>query len=285
MTPLRRRAAGPGAGEAIPLALRLAPPVVFGGRRAARLVERHLLSYRRMWPVLVSGIFEPVFFLFSIGIGLSELVGDLPGPDGRPLTYAAFVAPGLLAAAAMNGAILDATFGLFFRLKYNKTFESVLNTPLSVDDVAWGQLSWSLMRGGFYSAIFLAVMGIGGYASSWWAVLALPACVLIGAAFAAVGMALTTYMRTWQDFEFVNLAIVPLFLFSTTFYPLSTYPGPLRVVLWCTPLFHGVDLVRRLTTGAGVLGWQSAVHVAYLAAMLWAGIAAARRRLAFLLLK
>lgn len=267
----------------LPLALRIAPPVVLGGRRPARLVERQLLSYRRMWPVLLSGIFEPVFYLFSIGIGLSELVGGVAGPGGRLLSYTAFVAPGLLAAAAMNGAILDATFGLFFALKYNKRFEAVLATPLGIDDIAWGQLSWSLMRGGFYSGIFLAVMGLGGYATSWWTVLAWPVCILIGAAFAAVGMAATTFMRTWQDFDFVNLAILPLFLFSATFYPLETYPGPLQVVLWLTPLFHGVDLIRRLTTG--VLGWVCVVHVAYLAAMAWLGMAAARRRLAVLLLK
>ena len=285
MTPPTVGAAEAPTAPRLPLALRLAPPVVLGGRRAARLVERHLLGYRRMWPVLVAGIFEPIFFLFSIGVGLSELVGGLPGPDGRLLRYTAFVAPGLLAAAAMNGAILDATFGLFFRLKYNKTFESVLNTPLSVDDIAWGQLSWSLMRGGFYSAIFLVVMAVGGYATSWWTILALPVCLLIGTAFAAVGMAATTFMRSWQDFDFVTLALLPLFLFSATFYPLSTYPGWLQVVVWCTPLFHGVDLVRRLTTGSAVLSWASAVHVAYLTAMVWIGITAARRRLAFLLLK
>src|SRR2546426_624854 len=123
----------------IPMAMRIAPPVVLGGRRAAHLVERNMLSYRRMWPALVSGVLEPIFYLFSLGIGLGHLIGTVPGPGGRPVTYAAFVAPGLLAAAAMNGSIIDATFGLFFKLKYAKTYGAVLATPLGIDDVAFGE--------------------------------------------------------------------------------------------------------------------------------------------------
>jgi lipooligosaccharide transport system permease protein len=98
----------------VPYAMRIAPPVVLGGRRAARLVERNMLSYRRMWPAFVTGAIEPMLFLFSLSVGLGGLIGRVPGPGGKTVDYAAFVAPGLLAAAAMNGAIIDATFGLFF---------------------------------------------------------------------------------------------------------------------------------------------------------------------------
>ena len=267
----------------IPLALRIAPPVVLGGRRAARLVERNLLSYRRMWPMFASGMFEPIFYLFSLGTGLGQLVGRLPGPGGRLLDYPAFVAPGLLAASAMNGAIIDATFGLFFKLKYAKTYEAVLATPLGVDDVAFGEVSWALMRGGIYSGVFVVVMAVHGSISSPWGLLVWPSCLLVAMAFAAAGMAATTWMRSWQDFDFVALTLVPLFLFSATFYPLSTYPRGLQVVVWCTPLFHGVDLIRHLCVG--VIDWSLPVHLAYLAGMAALGVAVVRRRLATLLVK
>ena len=270
-------------GADLPLALRLAPPIVLGGRRAARLVERNILSYRRMWPLLVAGMFEPIFYLFSLGVGLGQLVGAVAGPDGRPLRYAAFVAPAFLASSAMNGAIIDATFGLFFKLKYAKTYEAVLSTPLGITDVAFGEMSWSLIRGGLYSAVFVSVMAAAGLIESWWGLLAWPACLVIAAAFASVGMAATTYMRTWQDFDLIQLVLLPLFLFSATFYPLSTYPRPVQLLVWCTPLFHGVDLIRRLTTGA--MGWQVVVHVAYLGVMIAIGMRIVHRRLAALLLR
>ncbi len=265
------------------LAARLAPPVVIGGRRAARLVERNILSYRRMWPAFVSGMFEPVFFLFSLGIGLGALVGDVQGPGGIALEYADFVAPGMLAAAAMNGAVIDSTFGLFFKLKYAKTYDAVLATPLTVDDVAYGELSWSLLRGGVYSFTFVVVMAVTGAITSPWGLLVWPASLLVAFAFAAAAMAATTFMRGWQDFDYVQLLILPLFLFSATFYPLSTYPPLLQAVVWCTPLFHGVELLRALSVG--VVTPVLALHAGVLLAVAAIGVAVVRRRLELLLLK
>lgn len=252
------------------------------GRRAGRLVERNAMSYRRMWPAFVSGLFEPAFYLFSLGIGLGPLVGRLPGPGGRLLEYAAFVAPGLLAAAAMNGAMIDATFGLFFKLKYAKTYDAILSTPMEIEDVALGEVAWSLLRGGIYSGLFILVMAVQGAVSSWWGLLLLPACLLIAFAFAAAGMACATFMRGWQDFDYVQLVLLPLFLFSTTFFPLSTYPAALRVVVWATPLFHGVELTRQLAVGAP--SSVTLVHVAVLAALAAIGLVVVRRRLRSLLI-
>jgi lipooligosaccharide transport system permease protein len=246
------------------------------------MVERNALSYRRMWPAFVSGLFEPAFYLFSLGIGLGPLVGRLPGPGGRLLEYAAFVAPGLLAAAAMNGAMIDATFGLFFKLKYAKTYEAVLATPMGIEDVALGEVVWSLIRGGIYSGLFIAVMAVQGSVSSWWGLLLLPACLLIAGAFSAAGMACATFMRGWQDFDYVQLVLLPLFLFSSTFFPLSTYPPALRVVVWCTPLFHGVELCRQLAVGAPSA--ITFVHVGVLAALAAIGLVVVRRRLRALLI-
>jgi len=265
------------------LIARVAPRFLVGGRRAGLLIERNLLVYRRGWLMIVSGFFEPLFYLLSIGLGIGALVGAIPLGDGRTVPYTAFVAPALLATSAMNGAIYDSTFNVYFKLKYAKTYDAILATPVGVGDVAVGEIGWALIRGALYAGTFLLVMLAMGLVSSPWAILAFPASLLIGFAFGAAGMAATSFMRTWQDFDLVQLVILPLFLFSGTFYPLTTYPEPVRLLVELTPLYHGVDLVRGLTTGA--LGPGMLVHVAYLMVMGLVGLAITSRRLERLLLK
>ncbi|HSV64286.1 MAG TPA: ABC transporter permease [Mycobacteriales bacterium] len=262
--------------------VRRALPASRGGRGAHLLVERNAMVARRIWLLMVSGFFEPLFYLFSVGIGVGALVGRVPLPDGRLIGYSAFVAPALLASSAMNGAIYDSTFNIFFKLKYAKLYDAVLSTPLGTIDVAVGEIGWALIRGSVYAVAFLVVMLGMGLVGSWWALLALPAAILIGFAFAAVGMALTSYMKSWQDFEWVQLAILPMFMFATTFYPLGTYPRTLQIVVEATPLYHGIELVRGLTTGS--VGVGLLVHVSYLLAMGLAGLAVSARRLERLLL-
>jgi lipooligosaccharide transport system permease protein len=261
--------------------LRLTPSALLGSRRARRIVERNMVVYRRGWIFLVSGFFEPFFYLLSIGVGLNKLVGRVP-VNGHLLAYTAFVAPGLLASSAMNGAMFDSTFNVFFKLKIAKTYDAILSTPLGVGDVALGELTWSLLRGGLYSGTFLCVMAGLGYVVTPWVVLCYPGALLISFAFAAAGMAGTTYMRSWQDFDMVSLAIIPLFLFSATFYPLTVYPGWLQVVVSCTPLYQGVALLRGFDLG--IFGWSLLGHAAYLAAMGVVGLVVTARRLAKLLL-
>ena len=268
-----------------PSSLRLTPPLLsrlVGNGGARYLVERNARVYRREWLVLVSGFLEPVFYLFSIGIGVSKLVGDVALPGGQVVTYTAFVAPAMLAASAMNGAVIDATFGLFFKLKYNKLYDAVLATPVTTVDVAVGEITWALMRGSMYSVSFIVVMLLMGLISSWWALLALPVVVLIGFAFAAVGTACTTFMRSWQDFSYITLVQLPLFLFSATFYPLSVYPESLQWVVRCSPLYHSAELLRELTTGT--VGLASLVHVAVLLGLGLVGVLVTGRRLEKLLL-
>ncbi len=263
------------------VAARITPLAVLGGRHASRVLERNILVYRRSWIFLISGFFEPLFYLLSIGIGLSHLVGPI-NVDGVLVPYTAFVAPGLLASSAMNGAMLDSTFLVFYKLKIAKTYDAMLSTPLGVGDVAVGELSWCVIRGALYSAAFLSIMAILGYIVSPWAVLCWPAAVLISIAFSAAGMAGTTYMRTWQDFDMVSLAFIPLFLFSATFYPLSVYPGWLQALVRCTPLYQGVVLVR--AADLGIWSWSLLGHIAYLVAMAVGGVIITRRRLGRLLL-
>lgn len=261
---------------------RLLPAGSYAGRASA-LVLRSVTASRRAWLAFVSGFFEPVFYLVAMGQGLGALVGPLPGPDGQPIPYAAFIAPGLLAAAAMNGAVFDSTFNVFFKLKYNRLYDAVLATPLGPVDIALGEIGWALLRGALYALGFLAVMGGFGLLLSPWALLALPAALVVAFGFAAVGMAATTYMRSWQDFDLVTLAILPMFLFATTFYPLSVYPRWLQVLVEAMPLFHAVELMRGLTTGAVHLGMLG--HLSYFLVMIVVGLVVAARRLDILLLK
>ncbi len=251
------------------------------GRGALRVVERNVLAYRRMWLAFITGLFEPLLYLLSIGIGVGGLVGKVPGPGGQPIPYDEFVAPGLMAAAAMNGAVLDTTFNFFFKFKYAHTYDAMLATPLEVGDIARGELMWALIRGAIYSAAFLVTMLLLGLVGSWWAVLALPAAALIAFGFAGAGIAATTYMRSWTDFDFVNLALIPMFLFAATFFPLSQYPEGLQWVVRCTPLYQGVALERGLTTGQPT--WTMLVNAAYLAILGAVGLRIATRRLRTLL--
>jgi lipooligosaccharide transport system permease protein len=264
------------------LVARVSPPALLGSRRARRLVERNLMVYRRLWLILLSGFFEPLFYLLSIGVGIGRLVGHIAGPGGHPIAYPTFVAPALMASSAMNGAVYESTLNIFFKLKFDKTYDAILATPMSVGDVALGEITWALLRGLLYATVFLGVMVALGDVASAWAILALPAAVLIGFAFAGVGTAATSFMRSLQDFDFVQLVMLPLFLFSATFYPLSTYPRWLQLVVQCSPLFQGVALIRGLTLGR--VGPELLVHAAYLAVMGLVGLRVASRRLGGLLL-
>lgn len=249
--------------------------------RATAVVYRNVLVYKRSWKVFLTGFLEPVFYLFSIGIGVGALIDHFV-LNGQEVSYAAFVAPGMLAASAFNGALFDSTYNVFFRLRFEKLYDQMLATPLTTRDVAIGEIAWSQARASIYSAAFLVVMLAMGLIDSWWALLALPAAVLIGFAFAAVFMAWTTWMTSWQDFDKVTLVQLPLFLFSATFFPVTSLPDPARWLIEVTPLYRGVVLCRELTTGA--LSWASAWSVLYLVVMGLVGLVVVRRRLDTLLL-
>jgi lipooligosaccharide transport system permease protein len=252
------------------------------GGRAHLLFERNLMVYRRSWMVIFSGVFEPLFYLFSMGIGLGHFVGKVPLPDGRLIDYAIFVAPALLASAAMNGALYDGT-NVFWKLKYARTYDAMLSTPIGPADVAVGETAWALFRGFLYAISFLFVAGALGLVESAWGLLALPGAVVIGFAFAGVGVATATFMRTWQDLELVGLVQLPMFLFSATFFPITTYPEAFQWVVRCSPLYHAVELLRALNLGT--VGWAQLVNVAYLLVLGAGGLFVAQRRLGRLLLK
>jgi lipooligosaccharide transport system permease protein len=266
---------------AVASGLRIVPAAALEVRRPQRMIERSAMVNRRTWLIMFSGFFEPLFYLMSIRIGVGELIGDVT-VGGVTVDYAEFVAPALLAAAAMNGAIYETTMNVFFKMKYERLYDTVLATPMSPADVALGEIGWAVIRGGLYSAAFLVTMAVLGMTASPWVVLALPFSLLIAFAFASTGMAITTYMRSWVDFEYVTAATLPLFLFSATFYPVSSY-GEWGWIVQLSPLYHGVALVRSANTGE--FGWATLGHVAVLVVLTLGGLLVAARRIRTLLLK
>ena len=262
---------------------RIVPPGALGSRRARYLFERSVYLYRRQWLMIVSGFLEPLFYLLAVGFGVGALVGSLPGTDGQPVPYQVFVAPALLASSMMNGAITEVMFNAYGKLRWEKVYDAVLATPLGVGDIALGEIAWAIFRGGLYAVGFVAVMLVLGLLRSPRALLTIPGALLEGFAFAAAGLAATTFVRGWQDFDLVQVILQPLFLFSATFFPLDLSPGPLQVVVQLTPLYHAVAMLRALTLGSIDAGF--AVHVAYLAVMGLIGLVIVSRRLDHLLLR
>jgi lipooligosaccharide transport system permease protein len=245
------------------------------------IIERNVMVYRRTWMILFSGFFEPLFYLFFFVYPLQKFIGDVTFQD-ETIEYAAFVAPALLASSAMNGAFYDAT-NVFWKLRYGKVYDSILATPIGPKDVAFGETIWAVVRAMLYSAAYLLVIVALGLVESPWAILALPACFVIGFGFAGAGIAAVTWMRTWKDFDLVQLIMLPMFMFSATFYPISVYPEVLEWVVRCLPLYHGIELIRALTTGT--VGLFQLVNVAYLLTMGLVGLAISSRRIDKLLLK
>ena len=234
------------------------------------------------WLVILSGFFEPIFYLLSLGIGFGALVGDIQTSTGEQVPYAAFIAPALLATAAMNGAVYDSTWNVFFKMHFAKLYEGMLATSLGPLDVALGEILLALLRGALYAVGFMLVMQGLGLNLSWWALLALPAVLLIAFGFASFGMGITSYMKTFQQMDWINFILLPMFLLSATFYPITVYPEPVQVIIQAMPLWHGVELVRGLTTGDVHLGmlW----HVLYFVVMIVLGLILTTRRLRALFL-
>ena len=255
---------------------------VYAGNARSVMRRGYLATKSSNWAIVLSGFFEPVFYLLSMGLGLGALIGTVETTTGQEVPYAAFIAPALLAVSAMNGAIYDSTWNVFFKMKFGRLYEGMLATSLGPLDVALGEISLALARGGVYATGFLIVMQALGLNLAWTALLALPAVLLIAFGFASVGMAITSAFTTFQQMDWINFVLLPMFLFSATFYPLSVYPEPIQWVVQALPLWHGVELVRGLTLGA--LNPAMLVHVAYFLVMVAVGMIFTTRRLRSLFL-
>ncbi|MGF9660279.1 ABC transporter permease [Arthrobacter crystallopoietes] len=235
------------------------------------------------WAVMASGFVEPVLYLIAMGIGLGSLVGTVEGPGGTEISYIAYIAPALLAVSAMNGAVYDSTWNVFFKLNFARLYQGMLNTSLGPLDVALGEITLALLRGALYATGFTAVMGMMGLLTTPWALLMIPASVLIAFGFASFGMGITSFMKTFQQMDWINFLMLPMFLFSATFYPLSVYPEPIQWLVQAMPLWHGVELLRQISAGAFTAA--TGIHVLYYVVMIGLGLVLTTGRLRTLFLK
>jgi lipooligosaccharide transport system permease protein len=245
---------------------------------AVREFRYWLTNYRRTWRgSIYSSVLSPLLYLGAMGVGLGTLVDAHGTASLGGLSYLAFLAPGLLAAAAMQAAVEESTYPVLGSVKWRRTYYAAAASPLRPADLFHGHLLFTAMRLAMNSAIFLAVMAAFGAVASPWAIAALPAAVLTGLAFAApVEAWVITVTKDTSLTLIFRFGLIPLFLFSGTFFPVSQLPAWLRPVAYVTPLWHGVALCRSLTLGTATLGGVL-VNVAYLTALTAVSIAAGNR--------
>lgn len=225
------------------------------------VVERNVVFFRRDLGILIAGFVEPLFWLAGIGVGLNAIVGDIE-VNGELVTYREFVAPALVAVAAMNGAAFDSTFNFFYKLHYLKLFDAMLATPLTLSNIVTGEVTWSVIRSTMYAVVFLLLVALFGLVASPWAILIIPLAAIIGFCISAIGVFATTFVRNWHDFDYLSLVLQLLFLCSATFFPVSVYPAGAQVLVHLTPLYHGVAVCRHLAIGT--VGLVDLYHVGVL---------------------
>jgi lipooligosaccharide transport system permease protein len=251
--------------------------------RSRRLVERNIMVYRHQWIIILSGVFEPIFYLVGIGLGLGGIIREVSLANGQVVAYAAYVAPALVATAAMNGAVFETIFNVFFKLNYAKTYDGVLATPMGITEIAIGEMLWALMRAALYAVAMFVIMFFMGLILSPLGILMIPAALLVAATFAAAGLAGTSYLRTVNDFDVpMGLIVMPMFLFSGTFFPIeAVLPDWLVTIIQVTPLYHGINLIRGLSTGIVGIGqvWDLLYLVVFFAVCLWIAMRQMERKL------
>lgn len=235
-----------------------------------RAYEHWLAQYKRVWRGTIgTSLVNPILYVTALGVGLGTIVDQTQNaPGGVP--YLDFVAPGLVAAAAMQTATIESTWPVMAAIKWSRVYHAMIATPLSERDAFVGHQLFVITRVFTSAAAYLAVIAVFGAVASWWGILVVPAAVLIGTAFSMPMAALAAAVEEDRTFVTVfRFLIVPMFLFSGTFFPISQLPDWLEAVAVLTPLWHGVELCRDLALGTPEL-LPSLGHIAYLA--LWIGV-------------
>jgi lipooligosaccharide transport system permease protein len=256
---------------------------VYSGRARVVLERGYFALKSSTWMVVASGFVEPLIYLVAFGYGIGQFIEGTVDGNGNPISYAQFIAPALLATSAMNGAIYDSTWNVFFKMHFGRIYNGMLSTSMGTLDVALGEISWALLRGLAYAIGFMAIVTPLGLVPSGWGLLAIPASVLVAFGFAAVGMGITSYLKHRQQMQYIQLVMLPMFLFSGTFFPLDIYPEPIQWLIQALPLWQAIELIRGLTLG--ILNLAMLGHVLYFVVMIIGGLYFTTRRLTALFLR
>lgn len=245
---------------------------------SGRLVEASARVYRRTYRgSLVSTFLNPILFLLAMGVGLGKLVDSGSGDASLEIAYLTFLAPGLLAATAMMTGAGDSAFPVMAGIKWRKSYDAVLATPIGVTDLVLGHLGWVALRLTFVTLVYSMVMTAFGATTVLEGLIAVPPAVATGLAFAGIITAYTARLEDERGLSSLfRFGITPLFLFSGTFFPVSQLPGWMQPVAYATPLWHGVSLCRGLAIGSDY-EMNPFLSAGYLAALIIVGVVIATR--------
>jgi lipooligosaccharide transport system permease protein len=236
-------------------------------RPALRLWQRNAAIYRRTYKLnILPNFFEPFFYLLAMGLGLGAYLSRIQG-----VRYMDFIAPGLVATAALFGTSFEVTFNAFVKMQFGKIYDAVMSTPLSIEDIGLGELLWGTTRATIYGVVFLAITVLFGVMHSWLAIFGPVAIFMIGLMFSVIGLAFTAIIPLIDYFTYYwTLFITPMFLFSGVFFPLDRMPDWVQAVAWFVPLHQGVELMRSLTlTGDWLQAAQSGAWILVVTAALF----------------
>jgi lipooligosaccharide transport system permease protein len=252
----------------------------YSSERVLSVLERNVRVTRfgpSYWLLVAAGLFEPLFYLLTVGAGIGALIDGSMSYAGRGVTYPEFVAPGTLAVSAVSGVFGVSVYGFYNKFRHARVFEVMLTTPVRSFEIVLGELTWAVARSGLFGGLFLGVMLALDLTGPLRLVPAFLAVLLVGAAFAAVGMAVTTFVRGWQDFDVITMVQTGMMLFSGTFFPVTQYPAAVTALVQALPLYHAIELIRGVTLGSPGLALVG--HAAYLFLMLLAGLFFTHRRM------
>jgi len=256
---------------------------IYSGRSRVIVQRGYFAMKSSNWFVILSGFVEPVFYLLSFGFGVGQLIGGVTDGAGNPVSYAAYIAPALLATSAMNGAIYDSTWNVFFRMHFGKQYQATLATSMGPLDLALGEMAWALLRGLVYAIGFMCISVPLGLIIIPYALLAIPAALLVAFGFAAVGMAITSYLESFSQMNWISFFLLPMFLFSGTFYPVSVFPQWIQIIVNSLPLAQAVNLIRDLMLGN--ISMALLTPIMYFLVMITAGLYFTTRRLTALFMR
>jgi lipooligosaccharide transport system permease protein len=235
-------------------------PFKFSPRQVFRVWQREVSVYKYIYKTtIVSNLFDPLIYLLALGFGLGAYVTKIAG-----LPYIQFIAPGLISSSIMTAAAFETTYNTFARIHFDRVYEAMMATPVTVQDIVVGEMAWAMTRSTLYASVMLVVVASLGLVQSWLALLVPLMGALGGLMFAILGLTYTSFLKSIDQVNmFFTLFITPLFLFSGVFYPLDALPEAVRQIAFLSPLYHIVSIIRPLVLGTA--GMDAVFHLVWIA--------------------